>query len=355
MATQIKDYYKILGVEKNASEDEIKKAFRRLARKYHPDLNPGDKTAEEKFKEINEAYAVLSDPKKRAEYDRGETIDFSEFFKGGKGFSFDFGDFGNIFGDIFGGGFSTNQYQMQGEDLRMSMELDLVDAFKGVTKEITINRAKQCQTCGGKGAKSYETCQMCGGKGTISSGKGFFRSMQPCSNCGGSGKRIKESCNTCRGDGRIYQTETVKVKIPQGVKDGSTVRLRGLGNAGIGGGQSGDLLIDVTVRPHPYLKRIDDDVYVQVPVTFGEAALGTKIEVPTIDGMAMMKIPAGTQGGQKFKLAGKGFIDPKTKKRGDQYVEIKIVVPKDIPESAHKAIQEIESLYRENPRKGWVK
>ncbi|MFQ3573122.1 MAG: molecular chaperone DnaJ [Thermodesulfovibrionales bacterium] len=354
MATQVKDYYKILGVDKNASEEEIKKAFRKLARKYHPDLNPGNKSAEEKFKEINEAYAVLSDSKKRAEYDRGETTDFSEFFKG-KNFSFDFGDLGNIFGDIFGGGFTTSPYEMHGEDLRMSMELDITEAFKGVTKDITISRAKQCESCGGTGAKSQDICQTCGGRGTVSGGKGFFRSMQPCSSCGGSGKKIRESCGACRGDGRIYQTETVKVKIPPGVKDGSTVRLRGLGNAGIGGGQSGDLLIDVTVKPHPYLKRVDDDVYVQVPVTFGEAVLGSKIEVPTIDGLAMMKIPAGTQGGQKFKLAGKGFIDPKTKKRGDQYVEIKIVVPKDVPDGAKKAIQEIESLYKENPRKGWVK
>lgn len=354
MATQTKDYYKILGVDKNASDDDIKKAFRRLARKYHPDLNPGNKSAEDKFKEINEAYAVLSDSKKRAEYDRGETVDFSEYFKG-RGFSFDFGDISNIFGDIFGGGFTTSQDQMPGENLRMSMELDLVDSFKGVTKEITISRAKQCQTCLGKGAKSYETCQVCGGKGTVSGSKGLFKSMQICNTCGGNGKRIKESCSVCRGEGRVYQTEPVKIKIPQGVKDGSTIRLRGFGNAGIGGGQSGDLLIDISIRPHPYFRRDGEDIYVQAPITFGEAVLGTRIEVPTIEGLAMMKIPAGTQSGQKFKLSGKGFVDPKTKKRGDQYVEIKIVVPRDIPDSAVKIIQEIESYYKENPREGWVK
>jgi molecular chaperone DnaJ len=354
MTTTKKDYYKILGVAKDASEEEIKKAFRRLARKYHPDLNPGSKTAEEQFKEVNEAYAVLSDPKKRAEYDRGETFDFKDF----QGFQdFDFGDLGSMFGDIFGDTFSGSVFRQghqRGEDLKMNIELELEEAFRGATKNILIRRAQNCQHCKGSGAEKTETCKACGGSGRVNISKGFFKALQFCHGCGGTGKRVISPCSACKGEGRTYVSESVKVKIPPGVDNGSVVKLKGLGNVGTGGGQAGDLLIETLIKPHPYFKRVGDDVYLTLPVTFGEAALGAKIEVPTIDGVAVMKVPAGTQGGQKFKLAGKGFISPKTKERGDQYVEIRIVVPKDVPEKAHKAIAEIESLYKENPRKGMV-
>lgn len=348
--TTTKDYYKILGVEKNASEEEIKRAYRKLARKYHPDLNPGNKTAEEHFKEINEAYAVLSDPKKRAEYDRGGTFDFKDF----QGFHhFDFGDLGSIFGDLFGDRAFRHEYE-RGEDIRTVMELDLEEAFKGVTKTITLRRAKNCSSCSGTGAEKTEVCRACGGTGKSQSSKGFFRAIQLCSSCGGTGKKAVLPCQNCHGEGRIFGTETLKVKIPQGVDDGSVVKLKGLGNAGSGGAQPGDLLIEIRLRPHPYFKRVGDDIHLSLPITFGEAVLGSKIEVPTIDGVAVMKIPPGTQGCQKFKLAGKGFISAKTKKRGDQYVEVKIVVPKDVPERYHSVISEIESLYKENPRKGLV-
>jgi molecular chaperone DnaJ len=351
-----KDYYKILGVEKTATEDEIKRAFRKLARKYHPDLNPGNKAAEEKFKEINEAYAVLSDKEKRAEYDRGGTVNFEGFgggggFQGFQGAGFDFSD---IFGDIFGartGGARTHHYE-RGEDLMMQMELSLEEAFSGVTREVTINRTAECEACRGSGAESSEVCPSCKGTGRSSSGgRGLFTIGQTCRQCGGTGRKITSVCKRCSGQGVVYTADTVKVKIPAGVDTGSVVKVKGKGNAGVGGGPAGDLLIKITIRPHPYFTRKGDDITVQVPVTFGEAALGAKIEVPTIDGHAAMKLPPGTQGGQRFKLSGKGFVNPKTRQRGNQYVEIKIAVPKNIPPKAVDAIRTIESLYTENPRK----
>ncbi|HIJ61007.1 MAG TPA: molecular chaperone DnaJ [Nitrospirae bacterium] len=352
MKTTKKDYYKILGVSKDASEEEIKKAFRKLARKYHPDLNPGSKTAEEQFKEINEAYAVLSDPKKRADYDRGETFDFSGFqdFKG-----FDMSDLNNIFGDLFGGFSNYTQEYERGEDISISMELDLEEAFKGVTKTIDLRRAQQCLACSGLGAEKTDICKVCGGSGRSQVSRGFFKSIQNCQLCKGTGKVTTSVCKYCSGEGRIYNSETIKAKIPAGVDNGSVVKLKGLGNAGYKRGPSGDVLIKIHLREHPYLKRDGNNVRVQIPITIGEAILGAKIEVPTIEGMAMMKLPPGTQSGQKFKLSGKGFIDPKTKKRGDQFVEIKIVVPRDIPEKAKYLINEIESFYKENPRKDWGK
>ncbi|GER93324.1 molecular chaperone DnaJ [hot springs metagenome] len=353
MSTTVKDYYQILGVSKDASQDEIKKAFRRLARKYHPDLNPGDKTAEEKFKEINEAYAVLSDPQKRAEYDRAGTT-FEQFagFEGFKGFDFSEAfDFGDIFGDIFGTRFGATEHYAKGEDIIMSIELSLEDAFAGLTRPISITRTIICDVCKGTGAEAYQTCSLCKGTGKIQTAKGFFKIAQTCPECHGTGKKITSICKKCGGKGKIVYTESLKVKIPSGVDNGSIVKLKGMGNAGIGGGPAGDLLLEITIKPHPVFKRKGDDIYVQLPVTFGEAVLGAKVEVPTIDGTAVMKIPPGTQGGQRFKLSGKGFVSPKTKKRGDEYVDIKIVVPKDIPDSAKEAIKKIEALYKEDPRK----
>lgn len=348
-----KDYYKILGVSKDASEDDLKKAFRKLARKYHPDLNPGNKSAEEKFKEANEAYAVLSDKEKRAEYDSGGPVNFEGFgggfhgFQGGAGF-----DFSDLFGDIFGGGHGGRQHYERGDDLMMQMELSLEDAFSGVTREVTINRSAECEGCRGSGAESSETCSACKGTGrSQTGGRGMFNMAQTCRQCGGSGRKVTATCKRCGGQGAVRRADTVKVKIPAGVDNGSTVKVKGKGNAGVGGGHAGDLLIRIVMRPHPYFTRKGDDVILQVPVTFGEAALGAKIEVPTIDGHAAMKLPAGTQGGQRFKLSGKGFVNPKTKERGNQYVEIRIAVPKNIPEKANEAIRSIEALYPENPRK----
>lgn len=351
MAAAVKDYYQILGVSRDASQDDVKKAYRRLARKYHPDLNPGDKTAEEKFKEINEAYAVLGDPEKRAEYDRAGTAYEFPGFEGFKwpGFEEPFG-FGDIFGDIFGMGTRAEHYA-RGEDIIMGAELTLEDAFTGVTRPISITRTINCDACKGTGAEASQACTACRGTGKIHASKGFFKIAQTCPECHGSGRKITSACKKCGGRGRTVYTESVKVKIPAGVDNGSIVKLKGMGNAGMGGGPSGDLLIEITIKPHPFFKRKGNDIYVQLPVTFGEAVFGAKVEVPTIDGATVMKLPPGTQGGQRFKLTGKGFISPKTKQRGDEYVDIKIVVPKDIPESAKDAINKIEALYKEDPRK----
>ncbi|MFA5353609.1 MAG: molecular chaperone DnaJ [Thermodesulfovibrionales bacterium] len=356
MAASVKDYYQVLGVTKETSQDEIKKAYRKLARKHHPDLNPGDKAAEERFKEINEAYAVLGDPQRKAEYDRAGTT-FEQFggFEGGKGFDFtESFDMGDILGSIFGGRGRAEHYA-RGEDIVMAMELSLEDAFSGLTRPVNASRTVTCDACGGSGAETFQTCPNCKGTGSIQTAKGFFKVAQTCHDCGGTGKKVTSVCKKCKGRGRESSTATVKVKIPAGVDSGSVLRFRGMGNAGVGGGPPGDLIIEISLRPHPLFRRKGDDIYVQLPVTFGEAALGAKVEVPTIDSAAIMNIPAGTQGGQRFKLSGKGFVAPRTKGRGDEYVDIKIVVPKDIPERVKDAIGEIEALYREDPRKGMKK
>ncbi len=361
MAPSVKDYYEILGVDKKATQDDIKKAYRRLARKYHPDLNPGDKTAEQKFKELNEAYDVLGDEKKRADYDQygktpfegGPGFDFRTHGAGGQGF--DFGGFGDVFSDLFGTAGGRETSSLKGPDLVMGLELSLEEAFSGVTKPITFTREVACKSCSGTGAESSRQCDRCRGTGHIASSKGFFRMQQPCGACGGTGRQITKACSACGGRGKSIHTESIKVKIPAGVDTGSKVRLRGMGGAGEGGGPAGDLQIEITVREHPVFSRKGDDLSVEVPVTFGEAALGAKIKVPTIEGVAAMTLPAGTQGGRKFKLSGKGFPSPKTGRRGDQFVTIKIAVPKNITERAKTAIREIEALYGESPRKGMVK
>jgi molecular chaperone DnaJ len=362
MAPEVKDYYKILGVNKDASQDDIKKAYRKLARKYHPDLNPGDKTAEQKFKEANEAYEVLGDSKKRAEYDQ---FGSSPFGPGGPGFegfrtydsrdTFDFGGFGDIFSDLFGTRVRPETQYSKGPDMLMSLELTLEEAFSGVTKPITFNREVTCKSCNGTGAESSQICDICKGTGSLQTSKGFFKMSQPCTACHGTGRKVTKVCTSCRGKGKIFQTETLKVKIPKGVDTGSRVKLKGMGGAGIGGGPAGDLFIEITVKPHFIFKRKGDDIYLDLPVTFGEVVLGAKIEVPTVDGISAMTLPPGTQGGQRFKLSGKGFPSPKTGVRGNQYVNIKIVVPKDIPNKAKDALKEIESLYKEEPRRGLIR
>lgn len=358
MAADAKDYYKTLGVSKDAPQDEIKKAFRKLARKYHPDLNPGDKSSEQKFKEINEAYGILNDPKKRAEYDQ---FGSSPFGAGGPGFegyrtqdygqTYDFGGFGDIFSDLFASGVRPEAAHARGADMVMGLELSIEEAFSGVTKTITFKREAPCGTCNGTGAESFQVCDVCKGTGSVQTSKGFFRMSQPCAACRGTGKKVTKSCRTCGGRGTIAQTETVKVKIPAGVDTGSKVKLKGMGGAGIGGGPSGDLHIEITVRPHPVFKRKGEDVYLDLPVTFAEAALGAKIEVPTLDGSTVMTLPPGTQGGQRLKLTGKGFPSPKSGIRGNQYVDVKIVVPKDLDTRAKDVIREVGGLYKEDPRR----
>jgi molecular chaperone DnaJ len=358
MARATKDYYEVLGVKRDASREDIKRAYRKLARKYHPDLNPGDKNAEQKFKELNEAYEVLSNPKKREEYDQfGRSP-----FEGGTGFegyrTYDYGDifdfgFGDIFSDVSGR--RARPEASRGPDIIIGLELSLEEAFSGVTKTITFNRGATCKICNGSGAESSVVCNLCKGTGSMKTSKGFFRMSQPCQNCGGTGRKITKFCSACGGRGKVLQTETIKAKIPAGVDTGSRVRLKGMGGAGEGGGPAGDLHIEITVRPHRLFKRKGDDLYLDLPVTFSEAALGAKIEVPTIDGITVMTLPPGTQGSQRLKLSGKGFPSPKTGARGNQYVNIKIVVPKNITNKAKETLKEIESLYRENPREGMVR
>ena len=357
----VKDYYEILGVDRKASQEEIKKAFRKLARKYHPDLNPGDKTSEHKFKEINEAYEVLGDEKKRADYDQ---FGKSPFEGGGPGFDyrtytsgdrFDFGGFGDIFSDLFAGERGSAEAGMRGPDLVMNLELSMEEAFSGVTKPISFNREISCATCSGTGAETFQQCDRCKGTGKVSASKGFFKMSQPCAACSGTGRKTTKQCKSCSGSGRTLHAESLKVKIPAGANTGSRVRLKGMGGAGQGKGGYGDLQLEITVRHHPFFTRKDDDLFLDLPVTFGEAALGAKIEVPTMDGVAMMTLPPGSQSGQKFKLSGKGFPSARSGKRGDQFVKVKVVVPKRLTEKDKAAIQEMEALYKESPRKGMVR
>lgn len=358
---RVKDYYEILGLERGAGAGEVKRAYRKLARKYHPDLNPGDKAAEERFKEVNEAYAVLSDPKKKEEYDRfGRTpFEGAPWWGGGAAEgrfeeAFDFG-FGDIFTDFFGPGIKRGPEVFRGADLLADLEVSLEEAFTGTTKRMTITREANCARCGGTGAEKTSTCTTCKGSGRVETSKGFFRMSRTCPDCGGAGTRVTKRCPACGGAGRTMKTETVTVKIPAGVDNGSTVKLRGLGSDGVGGGPPGDLRLRISLRPHPLFKRKGKDLYLDLPVTFGEAALGAKVNVPTMDGTSKMTIPPGTQGGQRFKLKGKGFTTPEGGSRGDLYVDVSIVVPKDLGKKAREALEEIEKSYGESPRKGMKK
>ena len=349
MSTATQDYYETLGVRKDATADEIKKAYRKLARKYHPDLNPGDNAAEKKFKEINEAYEVLSDKKKRAEYDQfGKTS-----FEGGQGFDgfrthdYGFGAGGaeDIFSNLFRG-FRQEDVPQRGADLVTRFEISLEEAYQGVTKPITLTREMSCKRCGGSGAESSQPCSHCKGTGSIKQSRGVFRLSQPCPACGGRGKIISKACTACRGSGSAVATDTIKVKIPPGADTGSRIKLRGMGSAGAMGGPAGDLYIELGVKPHPTFKRDGDNIYVDIPVNIIEATLGGKIKVPTLDGTVTMTLPPGTDSGKKFKLKGKGIPHRKTGARGDEFAVIKIVVPKKVSTKTKEALEEIEKAYR---------
>lgn len=358
MATVTKeDYYKTLGVSRDADEKEIKKAYRRLARKYHPDVNPGDKTAEQKFKEINEAYEVLSDPKKRAEYNRHGHAAFEQGFGAGpgpgfEGFEFQRGfDFSDIFGDLFGR--RAERAPSKGEDITYSMEISLEDAVFGTSPRITLNKEVSCSVCGGAGIQpgtSPQNCPDCRGTGQITGTKGFFSFSQPCPRCRGTGKMNITPCRTCGGSGKTFKTDTISVNIPIGVEDGSKVRVAGMGGAGERGGTLGDLYIITKIRPHPFFERKGDDLYCEIPISMSESILSGKIEIPTIDGMASMVIPSGTNSGQKFRLKGKGVPHLKGGGRGDQYCTVNIAGPKVIDERTKELFRELNRLQPENPR-----
>ncbi len=380
-----KDYYSILGVKKDAKPDEIKKAYRRLARKYHPDVNPGDKIAEEKFKEIQEAYDILSDEKKRKIYDRfgyyNENLDPDAPFGAGakasggginfdfSNFSWDFGDFGtrtssagstfrDIFSELFGGSSKREPeppkpMPKRGEDIELPLALSFDEAVKGLTTNITVNRSEQCPRCQGAGDTGgpLVTCSTCNGSGRVAKFGARLQFSQICLDCAGTGRR-RQPCSVCQGKGTIPKTEQVKVRIPAGVDTGSRVRVPKKGHAGRLGGEPGDLYIITNVSNHKYFTRKGDNIYVTVPITIPEAVLGAKIEVPTIEGKAQLRIPPGTQSGQRFRLRGRGVPSLRNPNlRGDQYVEVQIKLPKVISEETKELLRQFEKLNPENPRK----
>ncbi|MDV4150100.1 molecular chaperone DnaJ [Clostridium sp. AL.422] len=360
-----KDYYAALGLEKGASDEEIKKAFRKLAIKYHPDKNQGDKEAENKFKEINEAYQVLSDPDKKAKYDMYGTVDFdgSGFGAGGfGGFDFsDIGGFGDIFESFFGGGGGGRRRNgpQRGSDLEYTINLTFEEAVFGVEKEISIDRSESCETCKGSGAKagtSKKTCPTCNGQGQVRVQRqtplGSFVSTSTCNTCGGSGTVIEEPCTSCHGRGHVRKTRKIKVNIPAGVDTGNVMPLRGQGNHGTNDGPPGDLYVRINVAPSKKFVRKGNDIYIDTHISMGKAALGTEITVATVDGDVKYTIPAGTQSGTLFRLKGKGIPRVNSSGRGDQYVKVIVDIPKNLNEKQKDALKAFMEACGENVGEG---
>ena len=346
---QDRDYYEVLGVNQGASDDEIKKAFKKLAMKHHPDRNPDNPKAEASFKEAKLAYEILSDSQKRSVYDQYGHAGVNQNMGGGNGDFSDFGDaFGDIFGDIFGGGRSNQRSNVyRGADLRYNMEISLDQAYKGTETKIRIPVMSSCKECSGKGAKKGTeptTCTTCQGQGQVRMQQGFFSVQQTCPKCQGSGKEIKDPCNECRGSGRKQENKTLSVKIPSGVDDGDRIRLSGEGEAGVNGGPSGDLYVVVSLKHHEIFERDGGNLHCEMPISFSTAALGGQIEVPTLDGSAKIKIPAETQTGAVFRLRGKGIKPIRESQHGDLHCHVVAETPIRLDESQKKLLKELEKL-----------
>lgn len=370
MADNKRDYYEVLGVDKSATDDVIKKAYRKLAKQYHPDLNPGDKNAEAKFKEVNEAYEVLSDKDKKARYDQFGFAGVDPSYGAGAGGGaygaggFDFGDLGDIFGSFFGGGFGGGGRRnpnapQRGESIRASLSVEFTEAAFGCEKSITIDRSEQCPTCKGKGCApgtTPEVCTQCHGTGTVTQAQrtpfGMMQSQTVCPKCRGKGQIIHQPCPDCRGAGAVRKRRTIQVNIPAGIDNGQTISLRGQGHSGKNGGPAGDLLITVMVRPHEIFRRDGTAVFCEAPITFTQAVLGGTLEIPTIDGKVKYDIPEGTQTGTVFRLRGKGIPVLNGRGRGDQYVTVNIETPRNLNREQKEALKKFsESLGEGNYEK----
>ena len=351
-----RDYYDVLGVNKSASKDEIKKAYRKLALKYHPDKTKGDKSSEEKFKEASEAYHILSDDKRKANYDQFGHAAF-QGSGGGQGFGgFDTSSFSDIFEDFFGdfgGGGSTRRSSNRGNDLRYDVSISLEEAFKGLEKNVQYTTYKKCSSCSGSGAAKGSKpikCNYCAGRGKVRTNQGFFTIQQTCPQCSGYGETISDPCKSCSGNGKTQGSENVTVKIPKGVDDGTRIRLSGKGEAGSKGGSSGDLYLFVSIDNHTIFKRSEENLYYELPITFSNAALGTTVEVPSIDGgKSKIKIPAGTQHGKQFRLKGKGMPVLRRSIFGDLYIRVVTQVPTSLSKRQKELLEEFNEIETNKP------
>ena len=351
-----RDFYDVLGITNLASKDEIKKSYRKLALKYHPDKTKGDKASEEKFKEASEAYHVLSDEKRKTSYDQFGHAAFEGAGGSGQGFGgFDTSSFSDIFEDFFGdfGGSDSRRSNNRGNDLRYDVSINLEEAFKGIEKNVRYTTYKKCSDCSGSGAAKGSkpiSCDYCGGKGKVRTNQGFFTIQQTCPQCSGYGEKIGKPCNKCNGNGKVQSNENVTVKIPKGVDDGTRIRLSGKGEAGDKGGSSGDLYLFISIDNHNIFKRSEENLYYELPITFSEAALGTAIEVPLIDGgRSKIKIPAGTQNGKQFRLKGKGMPILRRGISGDLYIRIITEVPISLSKRQKEILEEFKKIEEEKP------